>query len=73
MYVDDLVSGSYTIEEVEVIKQNLLSYFEKADLICISGTQIYRHDNLPIQSLKVNLTHFSPMSLAIPPENVRKS
>ena len=47
MYVDDLVSGSNTTEEVEVINQNPLSYFKKADLICISGTQIYRHYNPP--------------------------
>ena len=50
MYVDDLVSGSNTIEEVESLNKNPLSYFEKVDLICISGTQIYRHYNLPIQS-----------------------
>ena len=29
MYVDDLVSGSKTIEEVEVVKQKSMSYFSK--------------------------------------------
>ena len=37
------------------LNKNLLSFFERVDLICISGTQIYRHYNLPIQSMKVNL------------------
>ena len=55
MYVDDLVSGSNTIEEVEVINQKFIEYFEKADLICVSGTQIFCHYNLPMQSLKVDL------------------
>ena len=58
MYVDDLVSGSNTIKEVEVIKhksETKKSYFENAGLICIRDTQIYRHYNPPLQSLKVNL------------------
>ena len=54
MYVDHLVSDSNTIEEVEVIKQKSIE-LDKADLVWISGTQIYRHYNLPIQSLKLNL------------------
>ena len=45
MYVDNLVSGR---------NKNPLSYFEKADLICISDAQIYRHHNPLIQSLKLN-------------------
>ena len=32
-----------------------MSYLEKVDLICISGTQIYCHYNLPVQSVKGNL------------------
>ena len=31
------------------LNKNPLSYFEKVDLIFISGTQIYRHYNLLIQ------------------------
>ena len=48
MYVDDLASGSNTIKEVEVIKQKPIESFRKACLICINGTQIYGHYNLPI-------------------------
>ena len=60
MYIDDLVSGSNTIEETLNIQQkslnkNPLSYFETLDLICLSGTQIYIHYNLPVQNLKLNL------------------
>ena len=32
------------------LNKNPLSYFEKVDLICICGTQIYRHYNLLIRS-----------------------
>ena len=48
MGVDDLVSGSDTIEEVEVIKQMSIELFRKGGLIFLSGTQIYCHYNLPI-------------------------
>ena len=48
MYVDDLASGSNTIEEVEVIKQKPIEFFRKVCLIRINGTQIYGHYILPI-------------------------
>ena len=37
--------------KLESLNKNPLSYFEKADLICISSTQIYHNYNLPMQSL----------------------
>ena len=40
MYVDDIVSDSNTVEAVKASNKNPLSFFEKADLICISDTQI---------------------------------
>ena len=48
MGVDDLVSGSDTIEEVEVIKQMSIELFRKGGLIFLSGTQICCYYNLPI-------------------------
>ena len=42
MYVDDLVSGSNTIEEVEVIKQKSIELFQKG------GFNLHNwHSNLP--------------------------
>ena len=40
MYVDDIVSDSNTVEAVKASNKNPSSFFEKADLICISDTQI---------------------------------
>ena len=48
MYIDDLVSGSNTIEEVEVIKQKSIELFRKG------GFNMHKwHLNPPIQSLKL--------------------
>ena len=52
IYVDYIVLGSNTMKSSN---KNPLSYFETAELIYISGTQISHYYNLPIERLKVNL------------------